>query len=53
MPATPPARREPALVIGSMRITGWRFQVMQIVFFGAVGALVATRLTQSAHKAGW
>jgi protein-S-isoprenylcysteine O-methyltransferase Ste14 len=52
-PGTPPARREPALVIGSMRITGWRFQVIQAVFFGAVGALVATRLAQSAQKQGW
>jgi protein-S-isoprenylcysteine O-methyltransferase Ste14 len=52
-PAAPPARREAALVIGSMRITGWRFHVIQAVVFGAVGALVATRLAQAAQKQGW
>jgi protein-S-isoprenylcysteine O-methyltransferase Ste14 len=52
-PPPPPGPRQPTVVIGSIRITGWRAQVIQIVIFGAVGALVATRLTQSAHQAGW
>ncbi len=52
-PGTPPNPRTPALVIGSLRITGWRFQLIQIVIFGAIGALVATRLAQSAEKVGW
>ena len=51
--AAPPARRESALVIGSLRITGWRLQLIQAVIFGVLGALVALRLAQSAQKQGW
>lgn len=51
--AAPPGRRESALVIGSIRITGWRFQLIQAVVFGALGALVALRLGQAAQKQGW
>jgi protein-S-isoprenylcysteine O-methyltransferase Ste14 len=52
-PGAAPKPRTPALVIGSVRITGWRFQLIQIVIFGAIGALIGTRLTQSAKKVGW
>jgi isoprenylcysteine carboxyl methyltransferase (ICMT) family protein YpbQ len=52
-PDTPPARQQPAVVIGSVRITGWRLQVIRIVLFGALGAWVALRLSQSAHPIKW
>jgi protein-S-isoprenylcysteine O-methyltransferase Ste14 len=52
-PGTPPNPRTPALVIGSVQITGWRLQLLRAVIFGAIGALIATQLSQSAKKVGW
>jgi protein-S-isoprenylcysteine O-methyltransferase Ste14 len=52
-PGTPPGARTAALVIGSVRITGWRLQVIRIVIFGALGAWVGTSLANSAHQRGW
>ena len=53
-PGTPPNPRTPALVIGSVRITGWRLQLVQMVIFGAVGALtrVPPRAVRS-RQVGW
>jgi protein-S-isoprenylcysteine O-methyltransferase Ste14 len=52
-PAAAPNRREAAIVIGSMRITGWRAQVVQAVIFGALGAFVALRVAQHVQQQGW
>jgi protein-S-isoprenylcysteine O-methyltransferase Ste14 len=50
---TPPNPRTPALVIGRLRITGWRLQLIQMVVFGALGAWIGTRLAHSAKQVGW
>jgi protein-S-isoprenylcysteine O-methyltransferase Ste14 len=52
-PPSAPKRREAAIIIGSMRITGWRAQAIQAVIFGALGAFVALRVSQRVHQQGW
>jgi protein-S-isoprenylcysteine O-methyltransferase Ste14 len=52
-PGTPPDARTPALVIGTVRITGWRLQLIQVVILGGVVALLASSLARSARKVGW
>ena len=52
-PAAAPKRREAAIGIGSLRITGWRAQVVQVVIFGTLGALVALRIAQRVQQHGW
>jgi protein-S-isoprenylcysteine O-methyltransferase Ste14 len=52
MPATPPKPQGPTVVIGPIRITGWRAQLVQVVIFGALGAWVGLRFSHSAHTAG-
>jgi protein-S-isoprenylcysteine O-methyltransferase Ste14 len=51
-PAAPPKAPGPTVAIGSLRITGWRAQLVQIVIFGAVGAWAEIALSQAAQKAG-
>lgn len=52
-PGAAPKRREVAIVIGSMRITGWGAQVIQAAIFGALGAAVALRIAQRVQQQGW
>jgi protein-S-isoprenylcysteine O-methyltransferase Ste14 len=54
MPNDPPSRAKPTpiLQIGSFKLTGWRALVAQLVIGGAIGALIARRITQSAGPGG-
>jgi protein-S-isoprenylcysteine O-methyltransferase Ste14 len=51
--AAAPKRREAAIGIGWLRMTGWRAQAIQAVIFGALGALVAFRVAQRVQQRGW